>query len=70
MLGAKTTHTAKKSTGLKSGSLGISKTAPKLNRKEHTRGPQQNVLRVLCYTAHKKEREDCKPEPLCNAYCY
>lgn len=47
MLGAKITHTAKKSTGLKSGSLGISKIAPKLNRKEQTRGPQQNFLRDL-----------------------
>ena len=46
MLGAKTTHTAKKSTGLKSGSLCISKIAPKLNRKEQTRGPQQNFLRT------------------------
>ena len=48
MLGAKTIHTTQKSTGLKSGSLRISKMAPKLKRKEHTRGPQQNFLRDLC----------------------
>ena len=47
MLGAKTTHTAQKSTGLKSSSLCILKMAPKLNRKEQTRDPKQNFLRDL-----------------------
>ena len=71
MLGAKTIHTTQKSTGLKSGSLRISKMAPKLNRKEHIhQGALNKIFWGIYATAHRKDREDCKPEPLCNAYCY
>ena len=55
MLGAKTTHTAQKSTGLKSSSLCILKMAPKLNRKEQTRDPKQNFLRDLYNSSYERE---------------
>ena len=72
MLETKTTHKAKRktTTGWKSGGLGILKMAPKLNRKEWTRGPEQNS-REFNATVCKKDREDYKPEPLvCSVYCY
>ena len=44
--------------------------APKLNRKEWTRGPEQNS-REFNATVCKKDGEDYKPEPLVwSVYCY
>ena len=72
MLQTKTTHKAKKKNNnwLKVWRSWHFKMAPKLNRKEWTRGPEQNS-REFNATVCKKDREDYKPEPLvCSVYCY
>ena len=48
ILGTKPSHKAKKTTGYKFCSLGISKMAPKLNREELPMDPEQDSQEVLC----------------------